>query len=321
MKKIGIVVLFISFILSGFCSEGNPQAKISNGILSANFYLPDAKNGYYRATRFDWSGIISSLNYDGHNYFGKWFEDYDPKTHDAIMGPVDSFGPLNYDEANPGDSFVKIGVGTLTKPSDKKYRSFTTYPIVDPGKWIITKEDSKIEFYHVLKDKKYPYEYTKIIEFVENKPVMVISYQLKNNGKHTIETQVFNHNFFVFDNQPITTDFEIIFPNNISGTGRGFGDIVEIQENKLVFKRALVNDESVYCGSLEGINHDEDDHDIRIENRKTGAGVRIKGNQPISNLVFWGNRKTVCPEPYITIRIAPGDTFTWKNTYEFYNRK
>ena len=38
-----------------------PQAEISNGMIKARLYLPDAENGYYRATRFDWSGIISSL--------------------------------------------------------------------------------------------------------------------------------------------------------------------------------------------------------------------------------------------------------------------
>src|SRR5882757_8273928 len=47
-----------------------PQAKISNGQITAKIYLPDAKNGYYRSTRFDWSGAVYSLQYKGHDFYG-----------------------------------------------------------------------------------------------------------------------------------------------------------------------------------------------------------------------------------------------------------
>ena len=40
-----------------------PEAEITNGILTARMYLPDAERGYYRSTRFDWSGAIYSLQY------------------------------------------------------------------------------------------------------------------------------------------------------------------------------------------------------------------------------------------------------------------
>jgi hypothetical protein len=318
MRKISLFILLIYMISSGFHSGKNPHAEISNGILKASIYLPDAKNGYYRATRFDWSGIISSLEYKGHNYFGKWFEDYDPTFHGSIMGSVDSFDPLNYDETKSGAFFVTVGVGRLTKISNKPYKAFTTYPIIDTGTWEIKREAAKIQFHQVLKDKDYPYEYTKTVEFIEGKPKMVLSYTLKNKGKHTIETQVFNHNFFVFDNQPLSADIELTFAKNVSGTGKGFGDIAELRENKLKIKRYLAKDESVYCASLKGINNNANDYNIKIDNHKTGAGVRIKGNQPISNLVFWCNAKTICPEPYIKIKIKPGEEFSWENSYEFY---
>ena len=45
-----------------------PQAKISNGQLTMKIYLPDARNGYYRSTRFDWSGAIYSLQYKDHDF-------------------------------------------------------------------------------------------------------------------------------------------------------------------------------------------------------------------------------------------------------------
>ena len=119
-----------------------PEAQISNGILQVKLLLPDAQNGYYRGTRFDWSGAISSLEFKGHEYFGKWFERYDPKIHDAIMGPVEEFltngAGLGYEDAKPGENFVKIGVGAIRKPDEPAFRQFETYDIADHGKWTMS---------------------------------------------------------------------------------------------------------------------------------------------------------------------------------------
>src|SRR5438309_5820121 len=55
-----------------------PEAEIDNGVLKVRFYLPDARKGFYRGTRFDWSGVIGSLEYKGHRYYGPWFTKTDP---------------------------------------------------------------------------------------------------------------------------------------------------------------------------------------------------------------------------------------------------
>jgi hypothetical protein len=50
-----------------------PQAEIANNVIKMRLYLPDPERGFYRGTRFDWSGVIGSLVYRGHNYYGPWF--------------------------------------------------------------------------------------------------------------------------------------------------------------------------------------------------------------------------------------------------------
>ena len=71
--------------------------------------------GYYRGTRFDWSGQISSLEFDHHQFVGQWFDHYDPKLHDSIMGPVEEFrtsgAGLGYAESKAGGTFIRIGAG------------------------------------------------------------------------------------------------------------------------------------------------------------------------------------------------------------------
>src|SRR6266581_3391341 len=63
-------------------AAGPPQIEISNETIRAKLYLPDAAEGFYRATRFDWSGVIHSLVYQGHDYYGPWFSGFDPSVRD-----------------------------------------------------------------------------------------------------------------------------------------------------------------------------------------------------------------------------------------------
>ena len=44
----------------------------------------------------------------------------------------------------------------------------------------------------------------------------------------------------------------------------------------------------------------------------------MTGDRPLAKLLFWSAWKTVCPEPYIDMRIEPGKEFSWRITYEFY---
>src|SRR5271168_3526082 len=150
-----------------------PEASISNGQIQAKLYLPNAETGYYRATRFDWSGVVASLAYKGHSYFGVWFPKYDPKLHDAITGPVEEFrtgdSGLGYKEAKTGGTFIRIGVGVLRKPEEEKFQQFKTYDIVDPGKWTIKSGRDSVTFTQTVRDPEsgYAYLYKKTVRLVK----------------------------------------------------------------------------------------------------------------------------------------------------------
>jgi len=174
-----------------------PVAEISNDRIRTEIYLPDVENGYYQGTRFDRSGIMPVLEHENHSYFGKWFKKYDPKVHESVMGPVEEFSPLGYEEAKIGDSFVKIGVGVLIKQEEPKYNKFKTYEIHDAGEWKVKNSANQITFDHKLKEHRYSYEYTKKISLSPGKSEMAITHSLKNSGSQTIETEVYDHNFFL----------------------------------------------------------------------------------------------------------------------------
>lgn len=322
MKKTYVIISILScLMISATQQEKFPEAEITNGLIRAHFYLPDSNKGYYQATRFDWSGVISSLEYEGHSFYGQWFEKYSPTTHDAIMGPVEEFAPIGYNEATSGGNFLKIGVGMLTKPDEVAYNSFKLYTIANPGKWKIKTKADQIQFVHKLNDAEYSYEYHKTIQLTKGKPELVLTHSLKNTGKKTIETTVYDHNFLVIDKQLTGPGYVVNFPGNVKGTGKGFGEIAQIQDNKLIFLRELNQGESVYCSGLQGLNNNAPDYDLSVENRKTGAGVRIRCDRPMLKLVFWASYKTVCPEPYIQIKVETGKEINWKISYEYYIKK
>lgn len=147
---------------------------------------------------------------------------------------------------------------------------------------------------------------------------MVLAHTLKNTGKKDIVTIVYNHNFFVMDKQPTGKDFVVTFPFNLTGELRGKNEVGKLEGNKIIFLKYLLEKEQFYYPTLQGFGTSKKDYDIKIENHKTGAAVRITSDQPLTKLVFWSAPRTVCPEPYIQINIKPGDTFKWKIFYQFY---
>jgi hypothetical protein len=284
-------------------------------------YLPDPVDGYYRATRFDWSGVIASLEWNGHSYFGKWFARYDPKIHDAITGPVEEFqtngSALGYDEAKAGETFVKIGVGVLRKPDEPAYRQFSTYEIAAGGKWTVSRGADWIAFEQELTSTSgYAYVYRKVLRLAKNKPVLTLDHSFRNTGRKPVETSVYEHNFYMLDGQPTGPDVSVAFAFPVAALA-GFRGPAEVRGRDLHFSRELQTGDTVF-GELRGFSDAAEDYDIRVENHKTGAAVRQTGDRPITKLMFWSILTTVCPEAYIRVRVDPGQESTWRIAYEFY---
>ena len=317
-------------------SGSYPSKQLSNGILTAKIYLPDADKGFYRGTRFDWAGVIGSLEYNGHEYYGPFFEQFDPSVSDVVIGdpikaginssasgPVEEFvsvpdGPaLGYTEAKPGEAFCKIGVGSLRKINDAPYSSYVNYPILDSGQRSQNSGPDWIELTQKLEcGSGYAYTYTKTIRFEKNEPVMTIEHRLVNTGKKPIDTQVYDHNFLRIDHQPTGPDVSMRFPFSLVPTSP-LKKLGEIRGNQLVFLQELKGHD-IFGTHLKGFGNTAADYEITVENHKTGAGVVIRGDQPLTSIEIWAVRTVVAPEPYVAMKIAIGQEFRWKYTYRFY---
>jgi len=406
-------------VAGGFvAAQSHPSHQITNGEITATVYLPDAKNGFYKTTRFDWSGAIGSLKYKGHDYYGNWFSKitdiydfgYEGPNKDvisadftAMVGPAEEFGAIGYNEVPIGGMFVKPGIGAL-KCDEGGYNHSRTYAIANPGTWNVKQEKDAITFTHTLNEPSigFGYVYTKTIKLTPGKPQMTIAHSWKNTGTKAVSTNVYDHNFTMIDKSPTGPDIEItvpwqmtravrgggpgraaapgagvpaagraaapaaapaagrqgaapaVTPGNCGSGGRGgagaagggrqggapvdpyaplaagatmgtqcgqavMQQLAGPQGNKLVYNKVLEGSEC-YQTSFTGFSNEVKDYDVRIENKKTGAGVRITADRPMTRFGYWSIRTVVAPEPYIDINVEPGKEFTWTYTYDYYTK-
>lgn len=306
----------------------HPKAILSNGELDALVFLPDTEHGYYRSTRFDWSGVIGCASFKGHTFWGEWFPRYDPLLNDSITGPVEEFrsedGGLGYADARPGEIFVKIGVGTLRKIDDAPYKFGTAYPIVDTGKWTIRTGKRWIRFQHRLQSPTgIAYVYTKTVRLDKHGAILSLEHELKNTGRKPIVTDVYDHDFFMLDKQPTGPGMTVSFPFKPqiqASPDTNFNpSLAKIDGNSVVYLKELQPHQTV-AGYITGYSDKASDYDITVENKNTGIGVQQTSDSPIAKFYLWSIRTTISPEAYIHLDVAPGKTQSWKIHYRFFPR-
>src|SRR3984885_14351754 len=291
-----------------------PQAEIANSLIKAKLYLPDPANGFYRGTRFDWSGIVGDLEYAGHSYYGDWFTQTDPKISDfiyqgsdivagpcsAITGPVEEFSVQGYEQAKPGETFLKIGVGVLRKPDEAPYTQYRLYEIVNGGKWSVKKSKDAVEFTQELHDETsgYGYVYHKKLSLVGGRAEMMIEHSFKNTGKRPINSEVYDHNFLVLDKRPTEAGITISFPFTITNESLANKELAKFRKNQIVFLKTLTGQETG-ATEIEGFSNSPDDYNIRIENPAAKAGMTISGDRPLAQMSLWSIRSVLAADPFI----------------------
>ncbi|MGZ5927895.1 MAG: hypothetical protein ACXWLX_01665 [Rhizomicrobium sp.] len=302
-----------------------PSVDIRNAVIAARIYLIDSEKGFYRGTRFDQSGVIGSLTLGGQNFYGPWFDRVSPEVMDyvftpdgivggpdsAICGPVEEFAPVGFDQAAPGGTFLKIGVGMLRKPDSKPYDHYRLYDIMDAGKRDVRWTRSGISF---TQDIAGAIRYVKTLRLMPGKPEMRIEHVLTNTGTAPISTTVYDHNFLTLS--PGNQDIVVAFPFPITPDNVPDPNMVRIAGNRFAYVRPL-KDKDTVSFHIAGFGTTSRDYDIQVGNAKTGAGMRVTADQPLSRLNLWSIRSVMAVEPYIDIVLPPGTTKRWVYTYRY----
>jgi hypothetical protein len=329
--KIRVLLATVPILTATVFAGSYPEVEIANSELHVRLPLPDAANGFYRGIRFDPSGAILSLRFRGHAFYGPWFDSVDPTVGDftyrdgkivagpnsAMSGPVEEFQrPIGFDDAKPGDTFLKVGVGLLRRTDDQRYSFQKQYEIVDRGTWKVDHNNDSITFTQKLgtPGSAWAYVYTKTIRLTKDKPEMVISHSLRNVGTAPVATNVYDHNFLVLDGKAPGPQYTIAVPYEIHPTREPPADSVHIVGKEATYMKTLTGQDRVAFG-LEGFGATASDYDFRIYDSKAGVAVRIQGDRPLSNASVWSIRTVLAVEPFIDVKADPGGEFTWTYTY------
>lgn len=298
----------------------HPHVFLQSGATQLLVFLPDARRGYYRAERFDWSGVIGCAAYRGHTYWGEWFPRYDPLLHDSITGPVEEFrsadGAEGYSAAPPGGNFVKIGVGVLRKVSDAPYRFADSYPIVDTGRWKVRVRKRSIVFQQrLMAPSGFSYLYTKRLVLSRDGSSLRLEHTLRNLGSRKIVTDVYDHDFYMLDGQPTGPGFVLHFPFTPAAESP-LQPKAAIRGQDIAYLEQVKPGETV-ASYLTGFDEHAQGYSLRLENTRLGVGVEQTADRPMSRLYLWSIHTTICPEAYLHLEISPGKSAHYSIAYRF----
>ncbi|HUE64571.1 MAG TPA: hypothetical protein VMO78_09375 [Rhizomicrobium sp.] len=305
-----------------------PHRDISNVLITARVATPNGTSGFYRGTRFDQTGVITSLKLNGREFYGPWFDATAPEVLDytydasgqlvagpdsAISGPVEEFAPIDF-TPTPGSHFVKIGVGILYQPDSAPYDHYRHYKILDGGQRVTRITPRSSTFIQTVNDAGIAYVYTKTLELVPGRTQLVISHSLQNTGKTAINTTVYDHNFLRLKSGDDA--IRISFPFPIAAADPPPDGLMRIWGNMLTYLRPMKPKERISF-PVTGFGAGAQDYDFRVTDTSTGASVHVTGDQPLTRVNIFSIDKVQSVEPTIAIDLAPGREKRWTYRYTF----
>jgi hypothetical protein len=165
-------------------------------------------------------------------------------------------------------------------------------------------------------ERGWAYRYQKSIRLLPGSPELVIEHRLENIGEKLIDTDNYNHNFTIIDDTPYGTDYRVEFPFSadkpVSINGRAWfrGNTIEIDKP--------LGDNSLWIPVFDGHGDRVAPNAAIVRNRRTGAAVEFHGDVPVTRFVFWAVERAACPEPFIRIRVEPGQKIDWSCRYRYH---
>jgi hypothetical protein len=314
-----------------------PQATLcgSGGSVKAVVFLPDAEKGFYRATRFDWSGMVGWVQAAGHSFYGPWRTPHDPLNYEHGIGPCEEFGlelaPPLWNTAQAGEGFVKIGVGVLQKPTRDEYFAMMRameatprdeniyefrlpYRFLRPGQWDISQGSDWIEFRQRLAFGPVGYDYTKRISLAGGAGAMLrVEHALANTGTLAIATQHYCHNFIRIDDAPIGRGYRVSLPFDSGQIA--LNGCASVAGREIVFTRDL--DGRKLWTRLAGFDSADASHAGFTLTAPGGGSVTVRVDRPPAKFNFYAERTAACPEPFTAIDLPPGRHMQWTITHAF----
>jgi hypothetical protein len=269
-------------------------------------------NQVYKGSRFDWTGFVLQVTLDDKHTFCTQ-ESLRPGEGTGGIGLCNEFGierAIGYDETPIHGKFPKIGVGLLVKPDELPYSFFRDYAI-EPFPILIDQADTAVTFTSLpVEHNGYAAQLIKLIKLRDH--FVEINCILKNVGQKIIHTEEYNHNFVSIDHCPIGPLYCLTLPCRLQPDQ--LPSLLVSDRQQLTWARTP--DDAFYF-KTEGFDC-AGSYSWQLTHPTQGAGMREYNDFPILNFALWGTTHVVSPEVFCEIKLNPGETKSWKRTYEFF---
>jgi hypothetical protein len=294
-------------------NEGDyPEKVIEAGGLRLRVAIPDSQKGFYRSTRYDWSGMITEAFFQGHRFFVPYRQPQNPLDPNHGAGSAEEFdqeSPPGFATAAEGDAFLKIGVGVLRRSGTEPYRFFHRYEIADGGTWTTSELERGLRFVHrVGEGQEWGYEYEKTLTVNENGSEFVIERRLRNIGTRAIDTTHYSHHFVQFDQAPIDSAYEIEMPSEYQ---------TEEERPVEIAGAALRTSGTVEKGFLVRFRNATAvaNASTLLRHRLLGLHLSFSVNRPLDDFRVYYEPSIICPEPFVRLSAGAGTDVTWRTVY------
>ena len=252
--------------------------------------------------RFDTTATMVQVTSGGHEWLVR-------------QGLIDEFNivlpPPGYEQARPGESFLKIGVGELVRPDEKPYDFARQYPVRRLAETYLSGPPQAPVFsqkFSVGTDWGYSYRKSYCVNSAS--ATLEIQYQLTNTGRRPLRLQQYNHNWF-----------------HLSGVSSGPDDVVETKFDLtgaaspwLAISQNALRPQTVVaqgCYFPFDCRLPAPQNRLRLVHQPSGRGVSIQGDFPFSRFALYAEANAMCPEIFTEFELSPGQTRRWTRQYRF----
>ena len=298
-----------------------PHVRLHDGRWDLVVVDPVAEAPYYQGRRFALSGMAPMGRWDGIPLFGELTAKEggrNPEHHDHLGGLADEFdinGPDSFAGTAAGGVFMKIGVGFLRRPDDRGYSFSRKYEVVARPEITVERTGAEaVRFVERLHDEESGLGYELVTELVLRDGVLESRRTLGNLCNRVLETEFYGHHFLRLNDVPPGPAYRVLFPK--TGEPDRFdaagGRLVRTAEG-LEFSEPLEKG-SYYFGSRTGLGWAAGSV-IRVQEVESGVEFVIGVDHEVDRFAVWGTTALICPEPFLRIRLEPGQSRTWTMSY------
>lgn len=286
---------------------------------------PDAEWIKNHGPRFDTTAAVTSIRIEGREILihGGLADEFNPKW----------LPPPGYDEARPGEPFLKVGVGLLQRVRERPYLFRHKYPVIKyaTNERLTSKTQDELVFRQHINtgpELGWAYDYTKTYTLLpaDDSPpppppsaavvaTLVIRYKLQNTGTRPIHIEHYNHNWFRLD-----SDSTMSFGNGYKlntpfalPTSDPAPDALTINGGNITFHAPVR--EPVFPMAEQRVSAARNRATLR--NLATGRWVEFSGDFDVSRFALFVDHETISPEVFADWKLAPGEQTTWTRTYRF----